>query len=190
MTLILLSLALAQTPVPYVDIGSKPVAPEDAPPAPPPPPVVRKLDCLAGVCLGSSPTSTSPTLVTVADHKWERTLEVCSGKVVGISLSHGWYQTGFTFVGAPAGSTTPVYGEDGTAASDMLRRVQVAMEAKGWFFGSYTNDVSVYRHADIDGGRGTVFRRVGSDINGWTVDVVTLHPERPAFCAARDGAGL
>jgi hypothetical protein len=191
MPLLFLSLALAQTPVvPYTDIGEKPVAPEDVPAAPPPPPVVRKLDCLAGVCLGSSPSSTTPTVVTVADHKWARTLEVCAGKVVGIWINHSWYQTGFTFVGAPPGSTTPVYGEDGTAAGDVLRRVTDAMESKGWAFGSYTNDVSVYRHTEIDGARGTVFQRVGEGANGWTVAVVTLHPERPALCAARDGAGL
>ena len=191
MTLILLSLALAQTPVvPYSDIGEKPIAPEDVPAAPPPPPVVRTLDCLAGVCLGSSPSSTTPAVVTVSAHKWARTLEVCAGKVAGIWISHSWYQTGFTFVGALAGATTPVYGEDGTAAGDVLKRVQAAMESKGWFFANFTGDVSLYKNPEINGARGTVFQRVGEDVNGWTVAVITLHPERTALCAARDGAGL
>ena len=191
MTLILLSLALAQTPVvPYADIGAKPVAPEDAPPAPPPPPVVRKLDCLAGVCLGTSPSSTAPTLVTVSDHKWSRTVEVCAGKVVGIWIDHSWYQTGFTFAGALAGSTTPVYTQDGTAAVTVLRRVADAMEGKGWFLTDVQDELSIYAHPEINGGRGTVFKRSGDEVNGWTVGVISLHPDRPALCAARDGAGL
>jgi len=69
--------------------------------------------------------------------------------VVGIYISHSWYQTGFTFTGGLAGSTTPVYGEDGTAAGTVLRRVQAAMEAKGWHFANFTNDISIYRHARI-----------------------------------------
>jgi hypothetical protein len=81
---LIIALCAAQTPVaPYADIGEKPVPSEDVPVWAPPPPVVRKLDCLAGVCLGSSPTSTAPTLVTVSDEKWGRTVEICAGKVVG-----------------------------------------------------------------------------------------------------------
>jgi hypothetical protein len=174
MLLSLLPLALAQTPT--SDIGEKPAA--------------LKLDCLAGVCLGSSPTSTAPTLVTVSDEKWERSLEVCAGKVVGIWISHSWYQTGFTFTDGLAGATTPVYGENGTAAANVLRRVQAAMEAKGWYYGSYANNVALYRHAEVDGPRGTLFTRSGEDVHGWTVGVLTHHPDREALCAGRDGAGL
>ena len=191
MPLILLSLALAQTPVvPYTDIGVKPVAPEESLAAPPPPPVVRKLDCLAGVCLGSSPTSTAPALVTVSDEKWERSLEVCAGKVVGIYISHSWYQTGFTFTGGLAGSTTPVYTEDGTAAGTVLRRVQAAMQAKEWSIRSYADNLSLYLHPQVDGSRGVLFTRSGEDVNGWTVAIITHHPDREDLCASRDRAGL
>jgi len=196
MPLIFLSaLAYAQTPVvPYTDIGQKPVSSEDVsadPPAPAPPPSSPlKLDCLAGVCLGSRPSSTAPALVTVSDEKWERSLEVCAGKVVGIWISHSWYQTGFTFTDSLAGSTTPVYTEDGTAAGTVLRRVQAAMEAKGWYFSSYANEIALYRHAEVDGPRGALFTRSGDKVNGWTVGILTHHPDREALCAGRDGQGL
>ena len=195
---LIVALCAAQTPVvPYSDIGSKPVAPEEVPPvqdavpaAPPPPPVVRKLDCLAGVCLGSSPSSTAPTLVTVSDHKWSRTVEVCGNRVVGVWINHSWYQTGFTFTGALAGSTTPVYTQDGTSALTVRERVEDAMEAKGWFLSDVRDTLSIYSHSEVNGGRGVVFERSGEDVNGWTVGVITLHPDRPALCAGRDGAGL
>lgn len=198
MPLIFLSLALAQAPVvPYAGIGEKPVAPddlpgdtEDAPVAPPPPPVVRKLDCLAGVCLGSSPTSTAPTLVTVSDEKWGRTVEVCAGKVVNVWISHAWYQTGFTFVNSVAGSMTPVYEEDGTAAANVLRRVSSAMQANGWVLWDVKDTLTSYMNPAINGGRGVVFKRSGEDVHGWTVGIVTVHPDREAICAARDGQGL
>jgi hypothetical protein len=160
------------------------------PDSPPTPPVALKLDCLAGVCLGSSPSSTASALVTVSDEKWERSLEVCAGKVVGIYISHSWYQTGFTFTGGLAGSTTPVYTGDGTAAVTVLRRVQAAMQAKEWSIRSYADNLSLYLHPQVDGSRGVLFTRSGEDVNGWTVAIITHHPEREALCAGRDGAGL
>jgi hypothetical protein len=89
-----------------------------------------------------------------------------------------------------AGSTTPVYGGDGTAAVDVLHRVAGAMEAKGWFLWDVQDGLNIYMNPAINGSRGTLFKRSGDEVNGWAVGIITHHPDREALCAARDGAGL
>jgi hypothetical protein len=66
-----LIVALCAAQAPYTGIGEKPVAPEDVPATTedvpvvaPPPPIVRKLDCLAGVCIGSTPSCWTVGIIT------------------------------------------------------------------------------------------------------------------------------
>ncbi len=189
---VLASIVLASEPV-EIDIGTKPVAPEDLPPAAPPsatPLVTKEPDCLAGVCLGAKPSSTVDSLATVANHKWTRSIETCGGQIVGIMLWAGWYQTGFEWKGARTGSTTPVYGGDGTAARMIRDRVVEAMESKGWVFVNFKDTVSVYANPKVSSARGVSFERSGDTLNGWSVSVAAVHPDRTTLCASKYAQGL
>jgi hypothetical protein len=204
MLFILASLALASDgSVPTeIDIGSKPVAPEDqvqvevpapAPVPPPEPVVVPKLDCLAGVCIGSKPAkgSTTDTLVTVSNHSWMRTLEVCEGRIVAISIWAGWYQNGFLWGNVISGSTTPVYDEDGSAAVTVRDRVAEAMEANGWVIQDFEAPMAFYASPEVKGIRGVTFERSGDlSANGWYVSVVAVHPDSKQMCASKNAQGL
>jgi len=202
MTLILFAAALSPFAVasdlvpPETDIGTKPAAiaeVQTTPPAPEPVPepvVVPKLDCLAGVCIGSKPSSTTDTLVTVSSHQWMRTLKVCEGRVVVINIWAGWYQTGFTWGDAITGSVTPVYSGDGSPAGTVRDRVAEAMESKGWVLQDYEDPMAFYANPEVNGIRGVTFERSGDDPNGWYVAVVAIHPDNQKMCASKNGQGL
>ena len=203
MTLILLAVALSPLAVasdsvpPETDIGTKPVAVEEVqitepvPEPVPEPVVVPKFDCFAGVCMGSKPSSTSATLVTVSSHQWMRTVEVCEGRIVVINLWTGWYQTGFTWGDAISGSVTPVYSGDGEGAVIVKDRVSEAMIANGWKLIDFSDPMGVYQSPNVNGIRGVSFDRSGDeDANGWYVFIVAVHPDMTKMCASKNAQGL
>ena len=202
MILVLFAVALSPFAVasdlfpPETDIGTKPAAiaeVQTTPPAPetvPEPVVVQKLDCLAGVCLGSKPSSTTDTLVTVSDHQWMRSVTLCEGRVVSVIIWAGWYQTGFTWVDVITGSATPVYSGDGSSALIVRDRVAEVMESKGWVLQSFKDLQAFYINPEVNGFRGVAFGRSGDDPNGWYVSVGTIHPDIQKMCASKNTQGL
>jgi hypothetical protein len=152
-------------------------------PAPP------KYDCLGGICLNSPASAKSKTLVTASDHKWARETSVCSGKVVSVSLTATWSQDGFTWSDAIPGSNTKIGVGDGTLAFAVYERVAGAMVDLGW---TLISDKSlVYAHPEKIGTRGLFFNRSDDGPpNGWTVTLLSLHPDHEALCRKKNTQGL
>lgn len=157
-------------------------------------PETKKYDCLAGLCLNAKAVSPAKTVTVVSDHKWTREFEVCSGKIVGITISAGWAQPGFVWTNLLSGTSTSIgRDEDGTAAVVVHKRVQGAMEAKGWTPFHYDKDTKgmLLAHPDVVGHRAIFFERSSnSEPLGWGVTLISMHPDRQDLCRAKNEQGL
>ncbi len=156
---------------------------------------VPAFDCLANVCLDTKmSTAPSDTVVVVSDHKWVRSVEVCSGRVVNIEIIAGWQQPGFTWTGVPAGAITRlIEGADGQAAADVLDQVDAAMIKKNWILASFLKEESlrIYRNENTKGTRGITFMRAQDKApHGWVINLFSIHPQYNDLCAAKHGEGL
>jgi len=156
---------------------------------------VPAFDCLANVCLDTKMSTTPPdSVVVVSDHKWVRSVEVCSGRVVNIEIIAGWQQPGFTWTGVPAGAITRlIEGADGQAAADVLDQVDAAMIKKNWILVDFNKEeaMRIYRKEGVSGIRGLTFKRAQESApHGWVVNLFSLHPQYSELCAAKHGQGL
>lgn len=171
-------------------------------------PTAPKRDCLAGICLGS--TVTGPiqnSIVTVSDHKWERSVEICSGKVVGITIQTGWTLPGFVWNDLSLGATTNLllYEEeedDGFAdAAAVFGRVTSALSDLGWQeTGSLTSKSPeppyvkrVFGNPAVLDSRLLLFGK-SPDERGAVVVLFSRHADKKALCdadaAAKEIEGL
>lgn len=154
----------------------------------------KKYDCLAGLCLNAKMGTPSKTVTVVSDHKWTREFEVCSGKIVDITISAGWSQPGFVWTNLLPGTSTPIErSEDGSSAVVVHKRVQGAMESKGWIPFHYDKSTKgmLLAHPDVAGHRVIFFERSQTEGPlGWGVTLISIHPERQALCKAKNEEGL
>ena len=140
-------------------------------------------DCLAGVCLNAPATRIADKLVTVSDVVMHRTVEVCSGRVVEISVRASWVIGGFGgFVNIPHGAQHPAYG-DGSEALSHVTRIRLELANLGWV------DQGWKEHPDKKGWRLDDFGR-GDNGASWYVYLSTKHPDKDAFCAPKRQQGL
>lgn len=166
-----------------------------------------KRDCLAGICLGS--TVTGPiqnSTVTVSDRKWERSVEICSGKVVGITIQTGWTLPGFVWNDLSLGATTNLllYEEDDDGFADaaaVFGRVTSALSDLGWQeTGSLTSKSPeppyvkrVFGNPAVLDSRLLLFGK-SPDERGAVVVLFSRHADKKALCdadaAAKEIEGL
>lgn len=144
-------------------------------------------DCLAGVCLNAPATRIADKLVTVSEVVMHREVEVCSGRVVEISVWAAWVIEGYgKFVDILPGAQHRAYG-DGEAASNLYFRVTSEMGALGWDF--LGEDHTLATRGDKRGWRATAFER-GQNGGSWYVTLKTTHPDKDALCAPKRQQGL
>ena len=156
-------------------------------------PETKKYDCLAGLCLNAK-AMPAKAVTVVSDHKWTREAEICSGKIVSITISTGWVQPDFEWSNLLPGTSTPIgVGENGTAAVVVHKRVQKAMENKGWIPYHYDKEAKamLLAHPEVAGSRAIFFERSkGSGPQGWGVSLSSIHPDRRDLCRSKTEEGL
>lgn len=146
-------------------------------------------DCLAGVCLNAPATRIPDKLVTVSEVVMHRKVEVCSGRVVKVSVWAGWVHPrygGFADILEGAQHTTYT---DGTPATDHVHQVRSEMESMGWVK-SYEDDFyTQYLSATKKGERGSGWGRSNNG-GSWVMSLTTTHPDYDALCASKRREGL
>lgn len=152
-------------------------------------------DCLANVCLNAK-GAPSKSVVTVSDHRWTRTIEVCSGRIVSINISTGWEKPGFAWSSLlPETSTKMGNLDDRTVAVPLVDRTYRALADKDWrpLTPEYDNDGlttrRIWNNPNLQGVRFTVFtdtRQGGM----WAYGIGTVHPEYHILCRPLHSQGL
>lgn len=170
-----------------VSTASEPTAASE-PVAPP------KWDCLGGVCLNARLSAPTPkAAVTASERKWTRTVEVCSGRVVKVTLVTGWHQRLFKWTDLVPGTSTPV-GSGGEAdAEAYYRQVRDALGGKGWTL-SGEHPVQIATHTNFIGERMVLVlpadEKALDGWRGWAVGLSTQHPEYNTLCKSKFEQGL
>ena len=173
-----------------------PATTESAEPAPAPVPVAPpKWDCLGGVCLNAKATSTTypKAVVTASAHKWTRTVEVCSGRVVEVHLATGWHQPRFKWSDLLPGTSSSTGDDDGSPAYGFYEQVLAALVGKGWVL----DGAEAARGGTHPGFKGErlVFALPSDEDSppgwrGWVVGLTTKHPDRAVLCKSKFEQGL
>lgn len=158
----------------------------------------EKFDCLAGLCLGSPASSSiSGSTVTVADHKWWRETEVCSGVVVSVFLTTGWSHDRFDWRDLPDSAETKL---EYPFQEAVLLHVQLrgSLRKLGWSVSyelpSKREDGVVWewellRHPGIKGWRSMGWTS-SSDLGGTALWLASTHPQKDDLCEAKMTQGL
>lgn len=151
-------------------------------------------DCLGGTCLNIKSLYGSRTVATVAQHKWERVVEVCSGRIVDITLVAIWASDGLTIVDVLPQAVTKVY-TDGNDAVATIYEVQAGLATKGWIQPPPIVDPlleqTTYINNDIRGYRVLRFDKADLDhATMWQVTLYTRHEDYNRLCAAKKSQGL
>lgn len=191
-TTLLTAIALAGAPSPIK------VAPETAAVTEPANP---KYDCLAGVCLNARAINLPAKMVTVADMRWQRTVEICEERIVAIHIGAAWQQDGLTFSNLLPAATTPSGQDGGDRARVAYDTLDTALRQLGWAatfvdkldaYGRQGNVVTVLWHKpNTSGTRGLSFERsTAGPPTGWVVSLSTLHPDSDQVCAPKRLEGL
>ena len=146
-------------------------------------------DCLAGVCLNAPATRIADKLVTVSEVVMHRTVEVCAGRVVEISVSAGWIAPGYGgYVDILSGAEHTTY-DGGWPSSRHAGQLQMEMEALGWKVHYGSEEFSTAGHPDKRGSRSI---ELGATDGGgrWWVALTTRHADKDALCAPKRQQGL
>jgi len=143
-------------------------------------------DCLAGICLNAEASSIPDLVVTVSEHQWNRKVEVCSGRVVAVSITAGWAQENFTWDDIPASVVQPLYYI--SAYTEVSERLQEAMIGLGWAFYDYP-------FAHHTGKKGVRVLNVSESMEtyapwGVGLSLKTTHPDKYNLCAPERQQGL
>jgi hypothetical protein len=155
-------------------------------------------DCLAGICLNARATPIPDKIVTVSEHKMHRKVEVCSGKVVSVSVAAGWVQEKFTWVDILPGAVVRTYS-DGRPAGDFRNQVREIQNERGWLFEHAASDegdgegytVTLWSLPSTKGWRELYWEKAGPSMpHGWRVDITTRHPDEDALCESKRQQGL
>lgn len=154
--------------------------------------VTLTYDCLGGVCLGGSPVGTVKDKVqTVAGYKWHRTVEVCSDRIVLISLRKHW-TTGTVY----PYSDRAEYTNEGDP--DWIRtQLHETLLEMGWQGGELvlfeSGSGRDYTHPERRGRRSLIRASEEQPRKGvQTSDLllVTTHPYKDELCRAKREHGL
>jgi hypothetical protein len=144
-------------------------------------------DCLAGVCLNAPATRNADKLVTVSEVVMHRTVEVCSGRVVEISVSAGWIAPGYgDYVDILSGAEHTTYNGD-WPSSQHVGQLKTEMEALGWQVNYGPEEFSTAGHPDKRGIRSI---ELGASGGRWWVALTTHHADKDALCAPKRQQGL
>lgn len=146
-------------------------------------------DCLAGVCLNAPETRIADKLVTVSEVVMHRTVEVCSGRVVEISVWAGWVLPEYGgFVDILSGAQHATYS-DGTPAVEHVWQIHSEMETMGWEVLSADGFFASFEAATKKGTRRTGWGR-SENGSSWPMYLKSTHPDKDALCAPERQQGL
>ena len=155
-------------------------------------------DCLAGICLNTPATSVPDKLVTVSKVVAHREVEVCSGRVVEISVYAKWVRPGYEgYEDILSGARHEAYPND-APAKDYVYRLRREMVGLGWkkvaehedvkkTSGRYDDDEDWESYAlptKKKGERMTGWARV-YDGMVWNTFFSTTHPDYYTLCLSQ-----
>jgi hypothetical protein len=147
-------------------------------------------DCLAGVCLNASASNIPDKLVTVSGTKVHRIVEVCSGRVVEVSVHAGWVHPRYGgFADLLPGAEHATYS-DGAPATEYVYQIRSEMEILGWEKTTYGDEFH-YTHVSPTkmGERSTGWGRATNG-GAWYMYLTTTHPDYTTLCAPKRQQGL
>jgi hypothetical protein len=150
-------------------------------------------DCLAGICLNAPASSVPDKLVTVSEVKMHRKVEVCSGRVVEVTVQAGWVHPGYGgYVDILSGAQHATYS-DGAPATDHVNQIVSEMEVMGW---ELLDGEALrfgyerwYESATKKGRRASGWSRADNG-GAWSMYLTTTHPDYTALCAPKRQQGL
>ena len=141
-------------------------------------------DCLAGVCLNASLSSSPPKLVRIADHPFMRTVEICGGRVTRITAAASWND--FISERSIKGATT-LFSENGgkNEPFNLHRTISEGLTTLGWVSDRY----NTWSSEKVQGERLLELEDF-MNYDDVIIRISSTHPNLDALCAYKATQGL